>query len=200
MILTEVVLQPTKKPRSIDPHKFILKKNGNERKSRLGNKKYRSVSKPLYGIHANPNSINGLKSPRHLLYKSSNKNKYPLRNTSTLITIVGWKSTKKQSHIISNISIPGFFPHCGFNHKFKLSTGSPSMSNKYKRLLYGLMERLIFICVIIVYLYIWGMEFYSRLYLYLYKVTLYAHLQWHLYGEYFYTVYTKISLLSHLYK
>ena len=39
MILTEVVLRPTKKPRSASSHKSILKKNGNKKKSRLENKK-----------------------------------------------------------------------------------------------------------------------------------------------------------------
>ena len=63
VILTEVVLQPTKKPRSTDPHESILKKNGNQKKSCLGNKKSRSVSKPLYGISADLNSNNGFKSP-----------------------------------------------------------------------------------------------------------------------------------------
>ena len=48
VILTEVVLQPTKKPRSVGPHKLISKKKDNQRKSRLGNKKFRSVSKPLW--------------------------------------------------------------------------------------------------------------------------------------------------------
>ena len=50
VILTNVVLRPTKKPRSVGPHKLISKKNGNKRKSRLGNKKFRSVCIPLYGI------------------------------------------------------------------------------------------------------------------------------------------------------
>ena len=95
VILTKIVLQQTRKPRSVDLHKSISKKNGNQRKSRLGNKKFRSVSKPLYGIYADPNSNNGLKSPQHLLYKSEDKNKYPLMNTSTSIPIVGWKITKK---------------------------------------------------------------------------------------------------------
>ena len=39
VILTEVVLRPTKKPRSVGPHKSISKKNGNKKKSRLENKK-----------------------------------------------------------------------------------------------------------------------------------------------------------------
>ena len=90
VILTEVVLQPTKKPRSVGPHKLISKKNGNKRKSRLGNKKFRSVIKPLYLIHTDPNSNNGSKSPQHLLYKSKDKNKYSIMNTSTSIPIVGW--------------------------------------------------------------------------------------------------------------
>ena len=70
VLLTKDVLRPTKKPRSVGPHKLISKKNGNNRKSCLGNKKFRSVSKLLYGISVDPNSNNGLKSPRHLLYKS----------------------------------------------------------------------------------------------------------------------------------
>ena len=143
-ILTKVVLQPTKKPRSVGPHKSILKKNCNKRKSRLGNKKFRSVGKPLYWIHANPNSNNGLKSPQHLLYKSKDKKKCPFRKTSTMIPIVGWKITKKRSHIINNISIPGCLPHCRFNHKFKLNTDLPSMSNKDTQLLYSLIDRLLF--------------------------------------------------------
>ena len=95
VILTKVVLQPTEKPKSVGPHKLISKKNGNQRKSRLGNNKFKSVSKPLYGLTADPNSNNVLKSPRHLLYKSENTNKYQLMNTSTSIPIVGWKITKK---------------------------------------------------------------------------------------------------------
>ena len=63
------------------------------KKSGLGNKKFRSVSNPLYEVHANPNSKNGLKSPTHLLYKSEDKNSYSLRNTNTLISIVGLKIT-----------------------------------------------------------------------------------------------------------
>ena len=145
VILTEVVLRPTKKPRSVGPHKSILKKNGNNRKSRVKNKKFRSVCKLLYGITADQNSNDSLKPPRHLLYKSKEKNKYPLMNTSTLIPIVSRKITKKLLYIISNISIPGRLPHYGYSHKFELNTDLPSMSDKDKRLLYSLIERLLFI-------------------------------------------------------
>ena len=41
VILTKLVLQRNKKPRSVGPQKLISKKNGNTRKSRLGNKKLR---------------------------------------------------------------------------------------------------------------------------------------------------------------
>ena len=62
VILTEAVLRPTEKLRSVGPHKSISKKNGNKRKSRLGNKKFRSASKPLYGTYVDPNSNTSLKS------------------------------------------------------------------------------------------------------------------------------------------
>ena len=148
-ILTEVVPRPTKKPRSVGPHESISKKNGNKRKSRLGNKIFRSVCKPLYGITVDPNINNGLKTPRHLLYKSKDRNKYPLRNTSTLF-LISWKFTKKQSGIIRDVSIPDRLPHYGLSHRFELKTDSPSISDKGKRLLYGLIERLLFISEITV--------------------------------------------------
>ena len=142
VILTEVVLQPTKKPRSVGPHKSILKENGNKRKSRLGNKKFRSVYKLLYGLTVDPNSNNSLKPPRHLLCKSKGKNKYTLRNTSTLFPIISWKITKKRLRIIRDISIPDRLPHCGFSHRFELKTESPSMSDKDKRLLCSFITRI----------------------------------------------------------
>ena len=51
VILTKSVLRPTKKQRSVGPHKSILKKNGNTKYSCVENKKFRSVNKSLYGIH-----------------------------------------------------------------------------------------------------------------------------------------------------
>ena len=56
VILTEVAIRPIEKPRSVGPHKSILKKKSNRKKSRLENKKFRSVSKPLYGVSVDPNS------------------------------------------------------------------------------------------------------------------------------------------------
>ena len=107
MVPTKVVIQSTKKPRSVGPHKLIPKKNRNKQKSRLENKKFRSVIKSLYGISTDHNNNNSLKPPQHILYKNKVKNKYPLMDTSTSIPIFCWKIMKKQSHIFSDISIPG---------------------------------------------------------------------------------------------
>ena len=79
------------------------------------------------------------------MYKIKDRNKYLLRNTSTLVPITSWKITKKRSHIISDISIPDCLPHCGFSNRFELKTDSPSMSDKDKRLLYSFIKRLLFI-------------------------------------------------------
>ena len=130
VILLKVVTQPTEKPKSVGPHKSIPKKSRNKRKSRLENEKFRSVIKPLYGISVDHNNNYGLKPPQHLLYKSKDKNKDSLMNTSISILIVCWKITKKQSHIISDISIPGQLPRSEFSHRFELNTDSPNMSDK----------------------------------------------------------------------
>ena len=112
------------KTRNVGPHKLIPKKNRNKKKSRLENKKFRSVIKSLYGISADHNNINGLK---HLLHKSEDKNKYPLMDISKSILIVFWKITMKQSDIISNILIPSPLPYSEFSHRFELNTDSPNM-------------------------------------------------------------------------
>ena len=65
-------------------------------------------------------------------------------DTDASVPIVAWKLTKKQSHIISDISVPGCLPHSGFSQRFKLNVDSPSMSEKDIGLLYCLIERLLF--------------------------------------------------------
>ena len=126
VILTKVVLRPTKKSRNVGPHKSILKKNGNKRKSDLENKKFRSVCKPTYGTTADCNVNNIVKSLRHLVYKSKDRNTYPHRNTSTLFPII-WKFTKNQLRII-----PDHLPHHELNHMIELKTDSSSMLDKDK--------------------------------------------------------------------
>ena len=83
VILPKVVTRPTKKPKSVGPHKLIPKKSRNKKKSRLENRKFRNVIKLLCGISAGHNNNNSLKPLQHLLYKIKDRNKYPLGNTST---------------------------------------------------------------------------------------------------------------------
>ena len=68
MILTEVVLRPTEKSRSVGPHKLIPKKNGNKKKSCLEKKKFRSMNKSLYGIHVDFDSDDDYVPQQRILY------------------------------------------------------------------------------------------------------------------------------------
>ena len=105
VILPKVVTRPTKKPRSVGSHKLIPKKSRNKKNSHLRIKKFRSIIKSLCEISAGHNNNNGLKPPQHLLYNGKDRNKYPFMDDSTPIPIVCLKITKKQSHIISGMSI-----------------------------------------------------------------------------------------------
>ena len=122
VILTEVAIQPTIKPRSVGPHKLISKKNRNRKKSRLENKKLRSVNEPVYSVLVDPSSDKGIISQQHHLYTNKDKKNYPLMDIGESVPKVSWKITKKQSHIISYISIPGRLPHSEFSQRFKLNT------------------------------------------------------------------------------
>ena len=51
-------------------------------------------------------------------------------DTDASIPIVAWRFTKNQSHIISDILIPGRLLHSVFSQRFKLNDDSPSMSEK----------------------------------------------------------------------
>ena len=121
VVLIEVVLRPTKKPRSVGPNKSILKKNDKQWKSHQENKKFRSACKPIYGTTADHNVNNIEKSVRHLVYKSKARNTYPHRNTSTLFPII-WKFTKKQLCIISDC-----LPHHEHNHMIEPKTDLSSL-------------------------------------------------------------------------
>ena len=144
VILTKVALRSTEKPRSVGPHKSIPKKISNKNKSRQQNKKFRSVSNPLYGIYVGSSSDDDNVPQRRLLYTNEDKNNHQLMDTGTSISIIAWKLTKNRSHIISDISIPGRLPHSGFSQRFKLNDNSPSISEKDIGLLYRLIKRLLF--------------------------------------------------------
>ena len=70
---------------------------------------------------------------------------YPFIDNGKSILIVIQKLTKNRSRIISDISIPSSLPHLGIHHRFILNTNLSSMSDKNKRLLYKLIEILLFI-------------------------------------------------------
>ena len=83
VILIEVVLRPTKKPRSVGPHKLISKKIDNKKKARLENKKFRSANKSLYGIHVDPDNDDNNVPQQCLLFTNEDKRNYPLINNDT---------------------------------------------------------------------------------------------------------------------
>ena len=167
MVLTKVVLRPTKKPRSIGPHRSISKKTRSKKKSLLNNNKLRSVSKPLCLGSVDPDSDDDI-VPQQFTYRGSvdsgydsgennipqqsifcineDMRTYPLMNNGKSIPIVTWKLTKNCSHIISDILIHGQIPHSGVDKRFKLDAYSPSMSEKDIELLYRLIERLLLSC------------------------------------------------------
>ena len=130
MILTEVVTRPTRKLRSVGPHKSISKKIDNKKKEHLENKKFRSVNKSLYGIHVYPDDDDDNVPQQRLLFTNKNKTNYSSINNDTYIPIITWKLTKNRSHIISDISIPGCLPHSGSIQRFVLNADSPNMSEK----------------------------------------------------------------------
>ena len=56
MLLKWVVVQPTEKPRSVGPHESKSKTTMNKKKSRLKNKKFKSVSTQLRVGSTEPDS------------------------------------------------------------------------------------------------------------------------------------------------
>ena len=88
VILTKVVIQPIEKLKSVGPHKLIPKKNMNKKKSRLENKKFRSMSKLLYGVYLDPSSDEGNIQHQRLLYTNEDKKNYSLMDTSESVPIV----------------------------------------------------------------------------------------------------------------
>ena len=90
MILTKVVLQPTKKLRNAGPHKLELKKPKTKKKSHLKNKKFRSLSTQLGGGSTDPSSDKKNILQEHLFYTTENMKNYPFVDTDASIPIVAW--------------------------------------------------------------------------------------------------------------
>ena len=103
------------KPRSVSPHKLKLKTTTNNKKSRLKNKKFRSVSTQLRRGSTEPNSNTTNTLQQHLFYTNKNHNNYPFIDVSTSIPIVTWKPTKNCSRIISNRPLSSCSSYFGNN-------------------------------------------------------------------------------------
>ena len=88
VILTEVVLRPTEKPKSVGPHKFILKKKWQQEEITLKNKKFRSTNRSLFGIHVDPDNDDDKVPQQRLLFTNEDKRNYPRINNNTYIPIV----------------------------------------------------------------------------------------------------------------
>ena len=135
VLLTKNDLQPTKKPRSVGPHKLKLEKTTSKKKSYLKNKKLRSVSIQLREGYSESSSGEENMLQQRLFYTNED-----LKNSSFVTCIL----TKNRSHIVSSISIPGCSPHSGNNQRFKLHVESHSIPGKDIEFFYHLIEKLLF--------------------------------------------------------
>ena len=88
VFLTKVIVQPTKKPGSVSPHKSKLEKTTNKKKSRLTNNKFRSVSTQLYRGSTEPSSDGKKIIQQHLFYTNKDLKNCPFIDANTSIPIV----------------------------------------------------------------------------------------------------------------
>ena len=84
VILTKIVLRPTKKTRSLGPHKSKLEKTISKKKSCLKNKKFRSVSTQLREVSAVSNSGKENILQQRLFYTNEDLKNYPFIHTVPL--------------------------------------------------------------------------------------------------------------------
>ena len=100
VLFERVVVRPTDKPRSVGSHKS--KTTMNKNKSRLKDKKFRSVITQLHEGSIEPNSYGTNILQKHLFYKNKDPKNYPFIDIGTSILNITWKLTKNHSHIISD--------------------------------------------------------------------------------------------------
>ena len=145
MILTTVVLQPIKRPRSVSPHTLKPKKTTTKKKLSLKNKKFRSWStqlreewisriKQLWGKHTTTPSI---------LYKGISE-EISIYWCRCLYFNYCPETQKNQSHIISGTSIPSQSLYSGNKQRFKLNVELSSILEKDIELFYLFNGRLFF--------------------------------------------------------
>ena len=130
VILQQVVIQPTKKLRSVGPHKPKLKTITYKRKLCINNKKFRS---------AGTNQLQ-----QHLFYTNKDLKNYAFIDVGTSILIVTWKITKNHPHIISQSPFSSCSSFYGSNQRSERNDESSSIPINDIELFYCLIGRLLF--------------------------------------------------------
>ena len=145
MVLQQVVMQPTRKPRSVGPHKSGSKTTTYRKKSYLKKKIFRSVTIQLRRGSKEPKRNGTHLLQQHLFYTNKGLKNYTFIDVGTFIPIITWKLTKNCSHIISDRPLSSCLLYYGRYQRSKHNDNSSSISIKDIELLYRLIGRLLFI-------------------------------------------------------
>ena len=141
VILKQVVIQPSKKPRSVGPHKLRSRTTTNKQKSCLKLKNFRSASTQLRRGSTEPIRDGTNILQHHLFYTNEDLKHYTFINVGTSIPIVTWKLTKNRLHIISDRPLSSCLSYSGSYERFKLDVESLSIQMKDIGLFYRLIRR-----------------------------------------------------------
>ena len=137
-------MQPTKKPRSVGPHKLKLKSTTYKKIPYIKIKKFRSTSTQLCRGSKEPNRYQTNLLQQHLFYTNKDLNTmYSLMPVS--IPIVTCKFTKNFSHMISDRPLSSCSLYYRSHQRSKHHDKSSSIPIKDIELFYHLIGRLLFI-------------------------------------------------------
>ena len=137
-------MQPTKKPKSVGPHKSRSKTTKYRKKLYIKNKKFWSVSTQLRrrSKESNKNETNLLQ--QHLFYTNKDLNNYTFIDVGIFIPIITLKFTKDCSHMISNKPLSSCSLYGGSHQRSKHSDKLLSIRIKDIELFYRFIGRLLF--------------------------------------------------------
>ena len=136
VILQQVVMQPTKKPRSVGPQKSKSKTTTYKKKSYIKNKKFRSVSTQLRRGSEEPNRNGTSLLQQHLFYTNKDPKNYTFIDVGASIPIVTWKLTKNHSHMISDRLFSSCSSYYGSHQRSKYNDKSSSILSHWKIIVY----------------------------------------------------------------